>query len=136
MITTSFQSKIFKRERRQTIASFISRERRDFKNLTKRRIIDSKASGRLYRRKGGQGFKRSHRASARGQRPAIDSGKLLNSIQDKRRNDFSGEVFAGADYAKYLQSEKLNRPIMVDSDVDEAQAKANRNGLATVKTLL
>lgn len=128
-VTSHFDSAVFNRQKlRQAVASFIIRQTKDFKNLSKRRMIDSQASGRLYRRKKGVGFTRSHRASARGQRPAIDTGKLLNSINDRRIGDFSRIVSADAEYAPYLQSERLGRRIMDDRDTAEAQAKANREG--------
>lgn len=117
------------------MSNFIRRQAKDFTQLTKRRIIESKPSGRLYARKRGVGFTRSHRASARGQRPAIDSGKLLNSIKDRRISETSAESFAGAYYAEYLQSERLNRPIMSDQDAAEAQQKANRDAITFLTTL-
>ena len=113
-VTSHFDSAVFNRQKlRQAVASFIIRQTKDFKNLSKRRMIDSQASGRLHRRKNGVGFTRSHRASARGQRPAIDTGKLLNSINDRRIGDFSRIVSADAEYAPYLQSERLGRRIMM-----------------------
>ena len=128
-VTSHFDSAVFNRQKlRQAVASFIMRQTKDFKNLSKRRMIDSQASGRLYRRKKGVGFTRSHRASARGQRPAIDTGKLLNLINDRRIGDFSRIVSADAEYAPYLQSERLGRRLMDDPDTAEAQEKANREG--------
>lgn len=121
--------------RRQAFSNFVTRERKDFKDLTKRRMIESRPLGRNYRRKRGASFTRFHQASARGQRPAIDTGTLLNSIQDRRTGDFSGEVFAGADYAKYLQSERLDRPIMNEQDAGEAAAKMKRGGENLVERL-
>jgi len=44
------------------------------------------------------------------------------------------QVAAGAEYAKYLQSERLDRRIMDEADRAEAQAKANRNAIALVDT--
>lgn len=123
-------------ERRQRFARFPRRQARDFKNLTKKRIIQSKPSGRLYRRRSGTGFQRFHQASARGQRPAIDTGTLLNSIKDRRIGEYQAEAFAGAEYAQYLQSERLNRPIMSERDAREAQAKANREAIALIGTVI
>lgn len=124
-VKINFSSQIFdKTARRQSLANFISRQAKDFKDLTKRRMIESKPLGRLYSRRRGIGFTRAHRASARGQRPAIDTGVLLNSIRDRKTNEMTSEVFAGAAYAEYLQSERLNRPIMSDADAKEAQTKA------------
>ncbi len=126
-VTIKLSSDVFNTVKlRQSLSNFVGREAKDFKNLSKQRIIKSKPSGRLYRRKGGASFLRSHRASARGQRPAIDSGKLLNSIQDKRINEYRSEAFAGANYAGYVEG--MDRPIMSEQDVREAQTKANIDG--------
>lgn len=135
-VKIKFGSKVFnKTGRRQAVSNFIRRQAKDFTQLTKRRIIESKPSGRQYSRKRGNGFTRSYRASARGQRPAIDSGKLLNSIKDRRISETSAESFAGAYYAEYLQSERLHRPIMSDQDATEAQQKANRDAITFLTTL-
>lgn len=132
---TNLDSPIFDNVRRnQAISSFFTRQRKDFKNLTKRRLIESRPSGKLYKRSGGSSFRRSHRASARGQRPAIDTGTLLNSINDRRTGIFSGEVSADAPYSNILQ-DKLDRKIFRQSDVDEAQLKAVREGNAMVQGL-
>jgi|GEM_PF-5296872 len=131
--------------RRQAVSGFPRQQSRDFKNLTKRRIIESRAGGRLYKRKGGLGFTRSHRASASGQRPAIDTGTLLNAISDRRISEMSAEAYiapasnpkggTSADvYAGYLQ-DNLDRPIMSESDAAEAQVKANRDAVSLVLTL-
>jgi hypothetical protein len=135
-VIAKLNSQIFKAvPRRQAIANLVGRSARDFKNLTKRRIIESRPAGRLYPRRRGAGFTRAHRASARGQRPAIDTGKLLNSIRDKRNAEFRAEAYAGAEYAKYLQSEKLKRPIMSERDAAEAERKMLRDSEVTVGNL-
>lgn len=136
-INVELDSPIFKEpQRRQAFSNFARRQAKDFKNLTKRRMLQSKPTGRLYKRRRGPGFTRSHQASAYGQRPAIDTGKLLNSIKDRRLDEFSAEAYAGAEYAKHLQSEGLNRPIMSDSDIREAQRKANRDAIAMLRAVL
>lgn len=135
--TVKLDSQIFKDvSRRQAVSNLVGRNAKDFKNLTKRRMIESRPTGRLYRRSRGAGFIRSHRASAKGQRPAIDSGNLLNSVQDKRTGEFTAEASVGAEYAKYLQSRRLKRPIMSDRDAAEAQAKLNRDGEQAIGTLV
>lgn len=136
VVTRKLDSQIFNgTARRQAFANFVGRQAKDFKAVTKRRMIESKPAGRLYPRKRGAGFRRFHRASARGQRPAIDTGKLLNSIEDRRFGEFKAEVFAGAEYAKYLQSERLDRPIMDERDAGEAQAKFDREAVQMIRTL-
>lgn len=125
---TTLNSSIFKdTPRRQAVANGIRRHTREFKNLTKQRILKSKAAGRQYSRRGGAGFRRFHRASAYGQRPAIDTGRLLNSIQDKSTGEFSAEAFAGAEYAQFLNDPNgLNRPIMSERDAKEEEPKMLR----------
>ncbi len=124
-----FTSQVFKTDvMRQEASSFIGRQGKDFKNLSQRRMIESQPAGRLYKRKRGQGFTRSHRASARGQRPAIDTGKLLNSVNDRRLGPYKVKVSVDTPYAPILQSPKLDRKIIRDSDIVEAQAKIVREG--------
>lgn len=137
MITTkiNLNSTIFKAtERRQGFSNFVARQAKDFKNLTKRRILDGEKTGRRYRRRGGAGFTRSHQASAKGERPAVDSGRLLNSIDDKRISETSAEVFVGAPYAVHLQ-EKLDRPIMTEQDAAEAERKMVREGVTLIASI-
>lgn len=122
--------------RRQAVANLISRSARELKNLTKQRMVRSQPTGRLYARRGGSGFRRFHRASARGQRPAIDTGKLLNSVQSKTLGEFKAVTAAEAPYAKYLQGERLNRPILSAKDRDEAQIKINRDANAVIASLV
>lgn len=81
-----------------------------------------------------------HRASARGQRPAIDTGKLNRSTKKKRLGAFKGEVTTvaknkGFDYAEHLQ-EKMDRPIQDERDakVGEKMLQANmEKALAKLK---
>lgn len=99
----------------------------------KRNISVSVAAGRTYRRaaivrkasrrnsglklktrKGGSlvvvGFQ-FHRASRRGQPPAIDTGKLINSIRALRISKFRHRINVGALYGAYLDDpEVLDRP--------------------------
>lgn len=99
-----------------------------------RRIIDeSSPSGRVYRRKAittrrtkakeriglrrrgktrlisGYGF---HRASAKGQPPAKDTGKLYRNIKVLRKNATEYRVVFGAPYAGYLEF-NLDRPFVL-----------------------
>ena len=112
---------------RAKVSSFVSRQARDFKNLTKRRIVESRPAGRLYARRSGPEFRRFHRASAKGQRPAIDTGRLLNSIESTRLTDLTYEVSVGVPYAGYLQNPMiLDRQIFRAMDITEAQLKMSR----------
>lgn len=52
-----------------------------------------------------------HRASKRGQPPAILSGRLINSIRTKRLGPISARVFVGVLYGLYLDDPNiLDRP--------------------------
>lgn len=138
--------KIFdKVERRSAISSLITRSAKEFKQLTKDKMIYGRATGRVYDKGRGVGFTRSHRASAAGQRPAPDTLTLVNAIDDRRLSDYSSEVYiadkintsngtVASDYGSILQN-KLDRPIMSDTDVAEAQAKIERDSLTMIESL-
>lgn len=96
-----------------------------FKDETKRRMTQGPATGRIYSRSRGPNFRRAHRASARGERPAPDTLKLVNSIGDERIADSVHEVSANTDYAEILQ-DKLDRPIMSEQDARQAEADLQR----------
>lgn len=98
---------------------------------TRVRIIKSVPSGKLYKRKGG-----FHRASARGQRPAIDTASLIRSFRTRQpsmlravvevapnRNNRTG---ARTDrYAEILQFRR-DRKIMTDDDARRAEPVLER----------
>ncbi len=57
-------------------------------------------SGRLYPRPGG----RIHQASAPGEPPAVDTGKLIKSIQSEMESETIGVVYSDdVEYAPYLE---------------------------------
>lgn len=134
---------------KQIFAQFPLNQARDFRQLTKQRMIESKPAGNF------TGFKdksdvasrrRGHRASAPGQRPAIETGNLLNAIAEKQVNDTTSEVYilplpnrrdqVKANIYGWILQNILNRPIMDGSDVKIAQDKAMRDGNQLVKTIL
>ncbi len=52
-----------------------------------------------------------HKASKKGFAPAIDSGGLFGSVNQRRISDLKSRVFAGKKYASILDDpKKLNRP--------------------------
>jgi hypothetical protein len=55
-------------------------------------------SGRIYRR-----GKKSHQASAPGEPPAVDTGKLKNSIHTTMVTTTKAQVIANTDYAERLE---------------------------------
>lgn len=100
----------------------------------------SKATGKIRRRGSGRGFTHSHRASAKGQRPAIDSGKLLRGTKDKVISQFVVEVTTiakreGFDYADHLQN-KMDRPIQdAPEDLKAAQRMLDEEGEKAMRSL-
>lgn len=126
MIKTTFTltDPIFKRER--VIARMekaVSDTAELFKASTEQNMRTSVPKGRLYKRKGG-----FHRASAPGQRPAIDSGNLVNAIQVRQESKLQQVVDVAPNtrgrtrtpaskYAAILQFwAKRNRRIMTERD--------------------
>lgn len=83
-------------------------------------------TGVLYPRKSGLGFRRFHRASARGERPAPDTTNLINSVESTKLSALRYSVFvddAKAPYGKWLQNpEGLDRPIATLEDAEAFMA--------------
>jgi HK97 gp10 family phage protein len=86
-------------------------------------ILNTPKTGRLYWRRGvsktsgtGRSFSGGHRASAPGEPPASDTGRLVNSITTSYDfNELSGTVRARTEYAAYLEygtSRMEPRPFM------------------------
>lgn len=132
--TVKLDSKIFSsRERRQALSSANTKTARVFAEATRRRMVESQPTGRIYEvgRNQGLGFSRRFRRSARGQRPAVDTTNLINAIRlqqfhwnvaeiniapnRNRRNDARAD-----DYAERLQV-FMGRLIMVEPDIRIAQ---------------
>lgn len=68
-------------------------------NIAKRKILRGPKTGRWYRR-----GKRRHRASAPGQPPASDTGRLVNAISSRaNRRAFTIAVVANTKYAAALE---------------------------------
>lgn len=138
-------SKIFdKAGRQQGFTNLISKNSREFKRSTQEKMEKGFRSGRLYKRKGGN-FRRSHRASARGQRPAPDTGTLVKAIRQEATGPFTAKVDIAekvnpangqlaSKYGAILQAQ--GRPIMSESDVAEAQRKLNTEAEALIKTVI
>ncbi len=79
-------------------------------------------SGREYKR-----GTRIHRASAKGEAPAIDTGFLANSIVPDLSNPLVGRLTIGAEYARILE-EVLDRPY-VRPAIDSTIAELNKGGV-------
>lgn len=140
--TVQLDSLIFdKATREQAIESFVGKQAKEFKVITKERMVEEQHTGIQYERKGGAGFRRAHRASARGERPAIDTGRLLNSIEDKQLSPTTAEVEAtaisdsGWPYPWTLQN-SLQRPIMDDDDAWGAEIKMKNDANELLRKLI
>lgn len=139
--TIKLTSGIFdKGKRNQAFENAVGKTVREFAAYVPEQQIKGPHTGKIRTKGHGRGFKHSHRASARGERPAPDSGKLLNSTKHKKTGAFSGEVTTvaknkGFDYAAQLQ-EKLDRPIQDDPrDIKAGQEMLVRNAVAAIKSL-
>jgi hypothetical protein len=147
MTQVSLRSPIFfPALRRQIFSNYASKQAKDFKQLTKERMIAGPHTGRIYEKKRGVGFTRSHRASAKGERPSPDTMTLVNAIEDKRTSDFSAVVYVAeisnpengevaSVYAERLQV-MMQRPIMSELDREQALYKATIEGEQLVKRLV
>lgn len=140
-VTSKFTSGIFdKRKSEQELRNAISRATRIFAAYVPQQQVQETHTGVLYKRASGAGFRRSHRASARGQRPAPDTGKLLKSTTHKMTGELTGEVTTvakrgGFDYAAQLEN-KMGRPIQDHpKDIKKAQEILDREAIRALKKL-
>jgi len=135
-----------KAKRGRVVSNFVSKQAREFKRLTQERMIKGPHTGNLYEKKRGGTFRRSHRASARHQRPSPDTLTLINAISQRTINPVHSQVFIAervnpengaiaSDYGAILQN-RLDRPIMSIADAAVAQRKMEKDAEALVKTLL
>lgn len=141
-----------KEQRRAALKAGLRKTLVDFVEHVQEAQKQSTPAGNLYKRGGFSGRNkigghkakgkgtRIHRASARGQRPAIDSGKLNRSTKKKILGAYKGEVTtiaktkAGFDYAAQLQ-DKMDRPIQSDEDVKFGERLLGENVLKELAKL-
>lgn len=110
------------------------------KDATRLRMVKSRPTGKVYEKKTrGSNFTRFHRASARGQRPAVDTGNLANkSLKSQRTGELSAEFFVDTNQARYaekLQFE-LMRQIVNNDDVRIANTEYNFRANKALVSLL
>lgn len=129
-------SKIFKSaERRRALSVVVSKNARDFRESTKRKMRDSTPTGKVYERGGrGAGFRRSHRASARGERPAPDSGNLLRNVKSRDVSELHSVVEVDTNYADILQA--AGHEIVTAEDLTEARQKLSRDADIALKSIV
>jgi len=107
---------------RQLKSNALTRIAKRFKASQKEKMAKETHTGRVYSRPGITGASRFHQASARRERPAIDTGTLLNAIEDQKIGADRHEVLVNdskAPYGKYLVAPRLDRVIMSDKDIHE-----------------
>jgi hypothetical protein len=116
---------------RQQFSNVVLKNAKIFQVATHDRMIKQIPQGKNVEKREGKGFKRFHRASARGQRPQPDTLTLANAVQTQRTGDFSALVDIKAkinpenkesarDYAETLV-QNLGRVIMTRDDVKIAE---------------
>ena len=126
--TLNLKSNIFDKSQRQSAGGRAANvAAKKFRDDTRRKMVDSTPSGRIYRKSAGAGFTRSHRASKRGERPAVETGKLANRATKSRRlSDTSAETYIDTTVAPYAEIlVKRGRVIMSAGDRKEAQKDLN-----------
>lgn len=110
-------------QEQQIVSNMLTRIAKGFKQREISLMEQEAHTGRIYKRSKGDGFVTYHQASARGERPARDTGNLIDSVEDQKQSPMAHSVYvddASAPYGKYLQDETvLDRPIFKDEDVEE-----------------
>lgn len=97
------------------LARFVALAPQKVRIRMRQKLGESK-SGRLYSRKRGEGFRRSHRASAQGEAPATDSGKLGRSLTIMKPSTMESALESNLIYAPILEApDQLNRPMWLAS---------------------
>jgi len=97
------------------LARFVALAPQKVRIRMRQKLGESK-SGRLYSRKRGEGFRRSHRASAQGEAPATDSGKLGRSLAIVKLSTMESALESNLVYAPILEDpNQLNRPMWLAS---------------------
>lgn len=125
-------AKLFDQSERQkafSAAPFESAQ--EFRADLKQKMEDSIPSGREVSIGEGFGFSTRFRRSRRGQRPAIQTRKLISSILSYRRGTNSAETAVtaedehGRNIGERLQNQ-LDRKVMTPEDVAQAEATYNK----------
>lgn len=80
------------------ISAWIEARLNDARNLFIQRVSRGGGGGQTYRR----GHGRYHRASAPGEYPATDSGRLVNSVNYQMHGSREGSLFSDVEYSRYL----------------------------------
>lgn len=77
---------------------------RNIRNISRQKMVFGKPSGNIYERETGSGFTRLHRASRRGEFPAVFTGNLANrAIKFRRTSGTSAETYIDTEQAPYAK---------------------------------
>lgn len=109
-------------ERRQILDKAVQQSAAELEAKIKQKILESSPAGKTYAR--GNIF---HRASRKGQPPAVFSGSLLISIRAKKLGELKSSVSTSKNYAPRLDNKnKLDRPFFESTaEAYKAQFKQN-----------
>lgn len=109
-------------QRLDVISRCLTRLAKRFKTERVAAMVAGPHTGDIYKKGGGAGFQRFHRASARGERPAPDTTNLINSVEDLKLASLQHAVYVDdtkAPYGKWLQDPGvLDRPIATGADAE------------------
>lgn len=111
----------------------------DFEEKQREKMENAEVSGREYERRNEQGFRRLHRASARGERITVDSRNLVDkALKTERTGDYSAATYIDAEIAPYAEilQDELDRQVMTDEDAEDAQIEFNARCEAALQSLL
>lgn len=116
----------------KTLDAALEKTAKEHVESTKQLITSSVPSGRLYKRR--RGF---HRASARGQRPAVDTGHMLSAFRstkvlrtwvvDVAQTPNPENGVSAQKYAEILQSNYGGRKIITKKDAKDFEKVLNAN---------
>jgi hypothetical protein len=113
-----------------------------FRQSLKQKMIDSVPAGRIESVGEGRAFDTRFRRSRRGQRPAIQTRKLISSIYAYRNGDYSArtEVTAenedGENIGEILQHSLGRKVMTTDEDIKEAEKDFVERGKRALLSLL
>lgn len=119
----------------EELAKAVKKSAKKLHSDIRNRILKSKRrTGKVYRIHIGNVTKK-HRASARGEAPAILTRTLVDSIRLIPLGRYSWKIVVEAPYAEYLDSEKyLGRPFF-QVEVDEHEKEHNDILIETINEL-
>lgn len=107
-------------QRKDVVTRCLTRIAKRFKSERVAAMVAGPHTGIIYTRGAGDGFRRFHKASARGERPSPDTTNLINSLEDQKLSATEHAVYvddAKAPYGKWLQDPQvLDRPIATLDD--------------------